>query len=158
MKVDRITADNLDDSMGNIIHLGNEFLDFLNVERSRDDIEDRKVVQLMIHAPQTEIFLGYSKDSPIGLSYFNMGTGFSCGGNYIWINCLYITQEHRGRGFGSQLLESIETYGDTIDARLDMSTRDTDNMRSKEVFSKLRYNEELQPMITKPGQSGRSRV
>jgi len=89
------------------------------------------------------------EEIPVGLSYFNIGSGYACGGVYLWINCLYVDENHRGKGLGSFLLSSIEEFGLSKGARLIMSTRDRDNVLSEAVFSKLDYSEELNPIISK---------
>ncbi|MEM7387640.1 MAG: GNAT family N-acetyltransferase, partial [Verrucomicrobiota bacterium] len=90
-----------------------------------------------------------SAEIPVGLAYFNVGNGFSCGGRYLWINALYVDEPHRGKGLGSVLLQAIEAYGIDIGAHLIMSTRDRENVASEAVFSRLDYTETLLPVIEK---------
>lgn len=138
--------------MGDIADLGNAFLASIEISSMRDSSGDQSVIDSMIAAEQTEIFLAISDcGRAVGITYFNVGTGFSCGGNYIWINGVYVLPEHRREGHGSALLAAIEGFGETIGSQLIISTRDSDNSESGQLFSHGKYIQSAQVVITKPG-------
>ena len=147
--IERINSQNQDARMDEIADLGNAFLASLGENSGRDAAGDRAVIGEMVDAGQTEIFLAISDTGQaVGISYFNVGTGFSCGGNYIWINGIFVDPDHRRRGYASALLAEIEAFGETIGSRLIMSTRDIGNGESRELFSHSGYVQGEQVVIT----------
>ena len=46
----------------------------------------------------------------VGITYFNEGTGYSCGGNYLWMNCIYVKPKEQKNGVGTSILEHVESW------------------------------------------------
>ena len=75
------------------------------------------------------------------MSYYNMGTGYSCGGSYLWLNGIYIREGFRRKGHGSQLLAHIENYGRERGITLFVCSRDAVNEASRHLFAKAGFQQ-----------------
>ncbi len=49
-------------------------------------------------------------DKDIGFAFCNINSGLESGGDYIWINELYISDEYRALGFGKKIISYIESW------------------------------------------------
>ncbi|MBN2794289.1 MAG: GNAT family N-acetyltransferase [Clostridia bacterium] len=59
---------------------------------------------------RTVLFLLTEKDQYQGFSFCNISTGLESGGDYLWMNELYVHEEHRRKSIGSQLVEHMERW------------------------------------------------
>lgn len=56
-------------------------------------------------------FLAYSPDGKLrGFAFGNMGRGLETGGNYLWLNELFVAPKYRRMGIASSLLDHIEQW------------------------------------------------
>lgn len=53
---------------------------------------------------QAHIFVAEKDDTLVGAAFFNVALSIDKGGHYIWLNDLYVHQEHRNRGIAKKLL------------------------------------------------------
>jgi len=57
------------------------------------------------------LFIGYGlDDAPIAFAFGNSCSGLESGGNYYWLNELFVDQSFRRRGYGKKLLSFIEDW------------------------------------------------
>lgn len=150
MIIVRISKETLGDHIDDLIALSDEFLESLGNSKSRTAVEKREILWRMVEAPQTVLLMMTGGDEcPIGLCYYNRGTGYACGGDYIWINGVYVREEFRGRGFGPAILRYVENDALERGAKLIITTRDLDNQKSKRIFEKESFVQTEQIVMTK---------
>ncbi|MGI9242506.1 MAG: GNAT family N-acetyltransferase, partial [Verrucomicrobiales bacterium] len=115
-------------------------------QEARDELEGRAILREMVAAaPATGVLLVQDDDgAAVGLSYYNYGTGYSCGGVYLWLNCIYIRPEHQRKGYGSQMLEHIIGEGRERGMRLFLCSRHLDNEASRRLFARGGFTQEEQ--------------
>jgi len=150
MKITQITAKNLEEHLESILTLCDEFLALIGEPRDRSPDEKHRIIHQMVAADQTVILLQSDEnDSPVGICYYNLGTGYACGGEYLWINCVYVRKAFQGKGYGTAFLNRVQTDAHERNATLIMSTRDQENLASDRLFSKNNFEQEHQVIITK---------
>jgi len=104
----------------------------------------------MVEANQTVLLLlDDGSGTPVGLCYYNIGTGYACGGEYIWINCVYVRERYRGHGYGAAFLDRVEADAHSREAKLIICARDTENLASDRLFARCEFEQEHQIVITK---------
>ncbi|MDM5316808.1 GNAT family N-acetyltransferase [Fictibacillus sp. b24] len=50
------------------------------------------------------IIIAEEENSVIGIAFFNLGVSLRIGGPYLWLNELYVHEEHRNKGIARKLL------------------------------------------------------
>jgi len=51
-----------------------------------------------------------ASDRAVGFAFGNVCGGLECGGDYLWLNELFIAEKHRHGGLGTALLEHIRKW------------------------------------------------
>ena len=151
MDIIPITPENLDAHLAALIALNGEFLKLVCDQAPRGHDEGREVLQQMVaNAPTTGVLLARNADGEaVGLSYYNYGTGYSCGGVYLWLNCIYIRAEHQRKGYGSRLLEHIIAEGRERGMKLFTCSRHLDNDASRRLFARGGFTQEESVSMSK---------
>ena len=100
MAILRITKDNWELFCDELIDLSDEFLQLVCHQNPRTATASREVLAAMVATSNTVVLLCQDDSGVgIGISYFNFGSGYSCGGRYLWINCIYIRSGFRQQGW-----------------------------------------------------------
>lgn len=135
-----------------LITLNDEFLAKLNINKQRTQQQKEAILRNMVkpNSP-THLLIGYNnQQTPVGMVYFNEGTGYSCGGDYIWINSMYIVEGERSKGLGSAFLQHIEDWAaEKGGVTLLVSSRDTKNAHSGAMFERMGYEQSENVWIAK---------
>jgi GNAT superfamily N-acetyltransferase len=62
-------------------------------------------IKLALENPdKSGIIVAEDEGTIIGLAFFNLGVSIRIGGPYLWLNDLFVHQEHRNRGIARKLL------------------------------------------------------
>ena len=62
-------------------------------------------IKLALENPdKSGIIVAEDEGSIIGLAFFNLGISIRIGGPYLWLNDLFVHEEHRNRGIARKLL------------------------------------------------------
>jgi GNAT superfamily N-acetyltransferase len=56
---------------------------------------------------QAHIFVAEKEDTLVGAAFLNVALSIDKGGHYIWLNDLYVHQEHRNQGIAKKLLLQV---------------------------------------------------
>lgn len=137
MQITVISAENFGAHADDLVLMGDEFNKLVCGQEPRSLEESRGVLKTMISAPPNSVILKMeSADGlPVGFSYFNYGTGYACGGAYLWLNSIYIRPDFRGFGHGSELLEFIIADGTARGIKLFIASRAIHNEASRRLFA-----------------------
>lgn len=84
-----------------------EHFNYLKTPKS--DTHIQQSIELALQAKGPAHFIGILEDGNqlVGFCFFNIGIGISSGGKYVWLNDIHIKETHRGKGYGSSLLEFV---------------------------------------------------
>lgn len=151
MKIIKITAQNIQQYLQTLITLNDQFLIDLNISKQRTQQQKEAILRNMIkpNSP-THLLLGLSEQQrAIGMVYFNEGTGYSCGGDYVWINSMFIVAKERSKGHGSTFLKHIEDWATKKEVTLLVSSRGTHNAHSGKMFENMGFEQSENVSITK---------
>jgi len=98
----------------------------------------------------THLLIGLDSDEKaVSMTYFNEGTGYSCGGDYIWMNGIYVKTEEQQKGYGSTLLKYVENWATERDFKLFVCSRHVHNEKSKKLFDKNGFEQSNNISINK---------
>ncbi len=86
-------------------------------------------------------FLALVNDTAVGMCYCNLGSGIPGGGDYLWINGIYISETYRGKGHGLQLLQMVLDWSKKQGCVYVCSVRDLENDASRALFKKASFNQ-----------------
>lgn len=59
---------------------------------------------------RSALWVAYEGDSAVGFAFGNVCCGLESGGDYLWLNELYVGQRYRKQGVGSFLLETAQKW------------------------------------------------
>jgi len=151
MQIIKITSQNIQEHLSALITLNDQFLDNLDISKQRTRQQKEAILRNMVkpNSP-THLLIGYQDQQAVGMTYFNEGTGYSCGGDYIWINSMFIVQEEQSKGHGSAFLSYIEDWATAKGGvTLIVSSRDTANKHSGNLFKSKGYEQSENVWIAK---------
>jgi len=151
MEIIEIKENNFETFKADLIRLNDNFLADLNIVKERTSEEKESILKNMIKPDSpTHLLIGLdSRNKVVGMTYFNMGTGYSCGGDYLWLNSIYIKPEDQQKGYGSSFLNYIEKLAKQKGVKLFVSSRDVDNEKSKKLFDKSGFEQTENVSINK---------
>jgi len=138
MKIIEITDKNFNTYKADLIELNDSFLKDLNINKERTQQQKEAILKNMIrdNSP-THVLIGLdNEEKAVCMTYFNEGTGYSCGGDYVWMNGIYVKPEEQQKGYGSTLLKHVENWATQKDFKLFVSSRHVHNEKSKKLFEK----------------------
>lgn len=92
-----------------IVDLIQEQFNTYGVKKSYEEINDSLKNALSTKSRSVLFLLSY-EDTILGFSFGNVGSGLESGGDYLWLNELYIRRQSRGNGFGKSLIRYIENW------------------------------------------------
>jgi len=143
MKITEITIDNFEVFKNDLVELNDAFLEELGDSKTRSYEEKLAILKNMIRAdsPTHLLIILNEANKQVGFTYFNEGTGYSCGGNYIWMNGIYITPKEQQKGFGLTLLKYVEDWARVRDYNLLVCSRHVNNEKSKKLFAKANFEQ-----------------
>jgi GNAT superfamily N-acetyltransferase len=47
---------------------------------------------------------------PVGFAFFNVGSGLESGGDYLWLNEIHVSAQHRGQGGGRKMMDFLADW------------------------------------------------
>ncbi len=151
MKIIKIQQSNLEEHLDNLIGLNDEFLESLGTIKERTLLEKQRIIESMVTpGSSTTLLIVLEEDgNAVGFSYYNYGSGYSCGGKYLWLNCIYIRINWQKKGYGSRLLRHIEEDGRQEGIRLFVCGRHVRNDASKRLFESAGFQQDEHVIMTK---------
>lgn len=151
MRIIEINENNFESFQSILIELNDEFLSSINVIKERSHEQKIEILKHMIDLSNpTHLIIGLDQSNQaVGMAYFNTGTGYSCGGDYLWLNSIYIRPNEQQKGYGSEMIYYIEHWAKERDYKLFMSSRDTDNEQSKKLFDRAGFEQSNNISINK---------
>lgn len=83
---------------------------FIGYQSSLEEV--RQVVRnAMKSTSRAVFFVSYDENrKAIGFAYGNVCCGLECGGDYFWLNELYVHEDHRKTGLGTELLKYVRDW------------------------------------------------
>jgi len=138
MKIIEITDKNFDTFKADLVELNDSFLRDLNINKERTLQQKEAILKNMIRTDSpTHILIGLdNEEKAVCMTYYNEGTGYSCGGGYIWMNGIFVKHGEQQKGYGSTLLKYVEDWAAQRDFKLFVSSRDVNNEKSEKLFAK----------------------
>jgi len=145
-----ITEANIPQHLNDLVALGDEFLEQICAQKPRGHEESARILAEMAASSNTGLLLVEDEEgAPIGTSYYNYGSGYSCGGLYLWLNCIYIRESHQKKGYGSKVIEFIEDEGKSKGFKLFITSRHLDNDASRKLFERSGFEQKDVSCMTK---------
>ncbi len=97
-------------SLGEVVTLVQKQMAFIGYTQSRDEVA-AEIRNSMKKKSRSALFVAYEDDdSAIGFAYGNICCGLETRGDYFWLNELYVSEDSRQQGLGSDLLEYVKTW------------------------------------------------
>ena len=146
MEIIRIKKSNLDDFIDDLVTLNDEFLVQLGCPQERAISEKQKILNIMVNDDSPTVLLAAvaADGEAVGFSYYNYGSGYSCGGMYLQLNSIYVKPEHQNKGYGSKVIKYIEADAREKGIKLFISGRHIENEASRKLFAKMGFDQTLQ--------------
>ena len=83
---------------------------FIGYNQSREDVAS-EIRNSMKKESRSALFIAYEdEDTAIGFAYGNICSGLETLGDYFWLNELYVSEDSRKQGLGSDLLEYVQAW------------------------------------------------
>lgn len=150
MEIIEISLQNFEKYKVDLAELNDRFLEEMNTNRVRTAIEKEAILKNMIRedSPTHLLAVININNKLVGFTYFNEGAGYSCGGNYVWLNSIYVMPSEQQKGYGSALLKYVEDWAQFHKCTLLISSRHINNKKSEKLFSRGNYEQEENINIT----------
>lgn len=84
-------------------------LTFIGYEPDQDDIET-VLSNAMKQESRAVLWVAYLQDKAVGIAFGNVCCGLESGGDYLWLNELYVAEEARAHGLGTHLLAEVQRW------------------------------------------------
>ncbi len=79
-------------------------------------------------------------NNPIGFSFVNVCSGLESGGDYIWINELFIRGNNRKKGLGRKIIKFIENWCSDEGIRYISLATGTTNLNAQKFYKNIGYD------------------
>lgn len=76
----------------------------------------------------------------IGFSFGNIGSGLESGGDYIWLNELFISKNYRNNGLGKKLVTFIENWCVKQNICYISCSTGVKNVKAQNFYSNMEYD------------------
>lgn len=86
------------------------------------------------------LFALEKQDTEIGFAFCNICSGLESGGDYLWMNEIYIHKEHRKQGHGKELLSFIEKWSKEQNLKSLLCVTGTENLNAREFYKSSGYD------------------
>lgn len=84
-------------------------LTFIGYEPDQHDIET-VLSNAMKPESRAVLWVAYLQDKAVGIAFGNVCCGLESGGDYLWLNELYVAEEARAHGLGTHLLAEVQRW------------------------------------------------
>lgn len=84
-------------------------LTFIGYEPDQHDIET-VLSNAMKQESRAVLWVAYLQDKAVGIAFGNVCCGLESGGDYLWLNELYVAEEARAHGLGTHLLAEVQRW------------------------------------------------
>jgi len=101
------------DDLDGLVTLVQRQMVFIGYQTSLEEV--RQVVHNAMKPTSLAVFfVAYDESGKaIGFAYGNVCCGLECGGDYFWLNELYVSEDHRKTGLGTALLDVARNWAAT---------------------------------------------
>ncbi|MDD3058139.1 MAG: GNAT family N-acetyltransferase [Sphaerochaeta sp.] len=84
-------------------------LTFIGYSPSRGEVAS-VLDNAMKQGSRSVLWVAYSQEQAVGFAFGNVCCGLESGGDYLWLNELYVSEKARLQGLGSLLLETVRSW------------------------------------------------
>lgn len=84
-------------------------LTFIGYEPDQHDIET-VLSNAMKPESRAVLWVAYLQDKAVGIAFGNVCCGLESGGDYLWLNELYVAEEARAHGLGTHILAEVQRW------------------------------------------------
>ncbi len=149
MRIININAETSDAELNNCVELLMKQMDFINSPSSAEKVKEG--LDLAIKTPQiTKVFAAQKTDNEIvGILFGNKGTSIEKAGYYFWLNELYIKDEERGKGIGTQLLTALINWCEIENINGITLCASLENGKAKRLYQKMDFDFEAVNLFNK---------
>ena len=84
-------------------------LTFIGYEPDQQAIES-VLSNAMKEESRAVLWVAYQQDRAVGMAFGNVCCGLESGGDYLWLNELYVAEEARYHGLGTKLLAEVQRW------------------------------------------------
>ncbi len=92
-----------------VLKLVKHQLTFIGYEPDQHDIET-VLSNAMKPESRAVLWVAYLQDKAVGIAFGNVCCGLESGGDYLWLNELYVAEEARAHGLGTHLLAEVQRW------------------------------------------------
>jgi len=93
-----------------VVQLIQKQMQFIGYTKTSDEIVS-VIRNAMKSGSRSVFFVAYEEDeTAAGFAYGNVCSGMENGGDYLWLNELYVSPECRNQGLGSDLLSFVQAW------------------------------------------------
>lgn len=127
-----------------LIQMINAQMTAIEAKRHHKDLDDvlRKVLR---EGTRTVLFVMEDDSGPLGFSFCNICSGLESGGDYLWINEIFIQPPFRGKGLASILLGHMADWAKQAEMNFMSCVTDKTNAASQQLFKGQGFD--LDPLI-----------
>ncbi len=84
-------------------------LSFIGYSQTRGEIA-QVLANAMKDESRSVLWVAYAQEKAVGFAFGNVCCGLESGGDYLWLNELFVAEEARLQGLASRLLEAVRFW------------------------------------------------
>jgi len=122
-------------------------MDFIGSKKTIEDINVS--LQNALSNRSARLVVCAEDESIKGFAFFNLASGLESGGDYIWINELFVSPEYRRQGIAKALLEAIESFAKDNSVKYLALSTSTNNANARKLYQELGFDADLTLWVDK---------
>jgi ribosomal protein S18 acetylase RimI-like enzyme len=84
------------------------------------------------------LFVDY-KDNATAFAFANISSGLESGGDYLWVNELFVDPDYRNKGQATKLLTAIEAFAKEVNIKYIALSTSSENEKALTLYKKQGY-------------------
>lgn len=123
------------EDIGSISGLIQKQMDSIGSPKTPEQIE-QTLSNIFWHDSRAILFVGYKDDIPASFAFGNISVGLESGGDYFWLNELYVDTAYRRYGHAGELLSFIDKWLKNKGTKYMACVTGKDNSAAQNMYKK----------------------
>lgn len=139
-KIDIIDNFSNIENLSNVVDLIQDQFKTYGVTKKAEEIIKSLENALSFKSRSVLFLMKDEADIAIGFSFGNICSGLESGGDYLWLNELFISECYRNKGLGKTLVTFIETWCLEKDIRYISCSTGVKNVKAQTFYKSMAYD------------------
>jgi GNAT superfamily N-acetyltransferase len=127
-----------------VVALLEKQMDFISSGQKQSSVAS-SLSNAMKDESRSVLWVAYQEEKAIGFAFGNVCCGLESGGDYLWLNEIYVEKEVRMQNVGSLLIEAVQTWAKQSNCTYLAMITHPQNVGAQHLFKKAGF--ELESLV-----------